>query len=459
MYLAALNVQFIMQQIDKTPLSVLLLYAIGQTGWSLAVYGVSNLLNYFYLPPEADHATVFPSYIYQGAILGIATLLGLISFGGRFIDAFIDPIVAGWSDRTVSRLGRRRKFMALSFIPLALFGWLAFMPLQEGESTLNALWLIFTLALFYFSLSMYVTPYTALISELGHKGNQTMLISTIVSVTWALGFGIGISIYYVQQLIGDAMAWPPHKAFQAGLGIFALLSALFMAIPVLFVNEPRYSTQIPSEKSSWEAVKAVFNDHNFKWFAVSDLMYWVSLTFIQMGMGYYITVLLELPSEQASLLQMVMLGVSFLFYVPVNIMARKWGKKRLMQISFLSFALVFIAVACMGKLAIPPLTYALGLGVLAALPIAIFSILPNAVVSDIIEQDALETGDHKAGQFYAVRTFMMKVGISLANLLFPSLLLLGKSSENSFGIRLTAIIAALFCILGWAFFRPYRDKF
>ncbi len=447
------------QETEKVPLRVILLYALGQAGWSLAVYGVSNLLNYFYMPPEADNADISPPYIYQGAILGVVTLLGLISFGGRFIDAFIDPIVAGWSDRTVSRIGRRRKFMAFAFVPLALFGWLAFIPLQAGVSLLNAAWLIIVLLIFYFSFSMYVTPYTALISELGHRGNQTLLISTVVSVAWAVGFGIGINIYYCQSLVQAAVHVAPHVAFQIVLGLFSLLSALLMAVPVLFVNEPRYCAQIPSEKGSWEAVKLVFQNHNFKWFAVSDLLYWLSLTFIQMGMGYYITILLGLPPKQASLLQMVMLGASFLFYVPVNIMAHKWGKKRLMQVSFLSFSAVFIAVAFMGKLSVSPVVHAVGLGIIAALPIAIFSILPNAVVADIIDEDAILTGDHKAGQFYAVRTFMMKVGISLANLLFPSLLLLGKSSQNSTGIRLTAIVAAIFCFLGWLCFKPYRDKF
>ena len=58
--------------------------------------------------------------------------------------------------------------------------------------------------------------------------------------------------------------------------------------------------------------------------------------------------------------------------------------------------------------------------------------------------------------FYGVRNFMMKMGISLANLIFPSLLLFGKSADNPAGVQLTAAAAAVFCILGWVLFRKYE---
>ena len=69
----------------------------------------------------------------------------------------------------------------------------------------------------------------------------------------------------------------------------------------------------------------------------------------------------------------------------------------------------------------------------AAIPIAIFTIVPNAIVADIAEAHGIETGDFKAGMFFGVRSFETNVGISIANIVFPSLLLLGKSMENPFG--------------------------
>ena len=41
--------------------------------------------------------------------------------------------------------------------------------------------------------------------------------------------------------------------------------------------------------------------------------------------------------------------------------------------------------------------------------------------------------------------------------IFPSLLLLGKSSDNPFGVRASAACAVVFCVLGMVFFRQYRE--
>jgi Na+/melibiose symporter-like transporter len=84
--------------------------------------------------------------------------------------------------------------------------------------------------------------------------------------------------------------------------------------------------------------------------------------------------------------------------------------------------------------------------------------MPNAIVGDLAESDGIVTGNYKAGTFYGARALMMKLGISLANLIFPSLLLLGKSVTDNAGIRVTAAAAFVFCITGLLLFLRYREK-
>jgi Na+/melibiose symporter-like transporter len=59
--------------------------------------------------------------------------------------------------------------------------------------------------------------------------------------------------------------------------------------------------------------------------------------------------------------------------------------------------------------------------------------------------------------FYGFRNFTTKFGISIANLLFPSLLLFGRSTENHQGVILTAWMALIFCIIGFALFYFVKD--
>jgi GPH family glycoside/pentoside/hexuronide:cation symporter len=91
---------------------------------------------------------------------------------------------------------------------------------------------------------------------------------------------------------------------------------------------------------------------------------------------------------------------------------------------------------------------------MAAIPMAILGILPQAVVADIAEADALATGEARQGMFYAARTFAFKLGQSLAMLLFTSLALVGTGGA---GYRLTAAVAAVFCLAGGLVFMRYHE--
>ncbi|XYH98112.1 hypothetical protein ACMHYB_61960 [Sorangium sp. So ce1128] len=80
------------------------------------------------------------------------------------------------------------------------------------------------------------------------------------------------------------------------------------------------------------------------------------------------------------------------------------------------------------------------------------------VISDIAEIDGHRTGSHKAALFFGVRAFSMNLGISLANLLFPSFLLLGKDVSNPLGVRMSGVAGVLICITGFVLFSFYDEK-
>ena len=56
---------------------------------------------------------------------------------------------------------------------------------------------------------------------------------------------------------------------------------------------------------------------------------------------------------------------------------------------------------------------------------SIFGIIPQTIVADIALEDEVITGESRSGMFYAARTFAMKLGQSLAMLMFTSLATIG----------------------------------
>jgi glycoside/pentoside/hexuronide:cation symporter, GPH family len=440
------------QQILRPPLSILWIYSLGQLGWSLATYSVGSLLTYFYMPPEqGDVRTIFPNFISHSTFLGL-TIIGIIAFGGRVLDAFIDPFIANLSDKTSSRFGKRKVFMSIAALPLAMFSYLIFKPLTEGVSFSNTAWLVVSVFLFYVSLAFYVIPYNALMSELGHVKEDRVKISTFISITWAIGFLIGNGTPALQGFF-EKNGLSSVVAFQKAIGIFAFISLIFMLLPVLFLDENKYTVQSGRSSSFKESIRSISENKQFRTFLVMNLLYWISLSFIQLGMIYYVTLLFGFDKTMATTFGVVSFFMSFLFYPFMGIFEKKYGKKRTISLGFILLAITFIIFL----LPIAPSIRFWVISVLAAFPLAAFGILSNTIVVDIVHKNNEKTGKNESAMFYGVTAFMMKLGISVANLIFPSFLVLGKSVENPLGVQLSLVAAFLFCGLGFWVFQGYED--
>lgn len=441
---------------EKIAFKHIIYYSIGQLGWSILMGLVNTYLIWFYLPPEnADLPTLIP----QGEFFGFLTIIGLITMGGRFLDAVTDPLVANLSDRSKSTSGRRISFMRKGALPLAVFTVLVFWA-PFGNGIGNIIWLTLALAGFYVFYTIYVTPYFALISELGHTPDEKLNLSTAISVTFFIGTGIAFGAPAIWTMLVSA-GIVKILAVRYVIMAMAVLALAFMMVPVFTIDEKRYSSGNPASEDVWLSIKKTFQNFDFRIFVISDLAYWLALTVLQTGLIYYVTVLLELPEEQVSYYNILVFVLSLFFYPLVNILAKKTGKKKMMLLAFSLISIMYFYVSLLGKDYLPfsASAQAYILVALAALPLAIFGILPNAIIADVAESDAQRTGSKREAMFFGARTFMSKIGQMLAMLVFSSLLLLGKNVGDDLGIRLTGPAAGVFCLIGLAFFAFYREKY
>lgn len=318
----------------KLPFGKKVIYALGQLGWSLAGFGAANFLTQYYLPFNEGGKAAYPTMIYQEYVIGILTIIGLALGFGRIFDAITDPLVAVLSDRCKLKLGKRRSFLAISVLPFALFSFLVFVPIGgsgDGANIVaNSIWLFVTITLLYWFMTMYVTPFYAWMSELGHDADERLQLSTMISITWALGAIIGSQMPALQKVFQDG-GMSAMGGLQLAMAIFSCIAFIFMLLPILFIDEGKYCLAGQSDEGFFSSIGKVVKDRNFLVFTLSDFAYWISLYFINNGLQYYITVLLGLPKELYSFLSLVMFAVSFLFYVPVGLLAKQVGRKLLLN--------------------------------------------------------------------------------------------------------------------------------
>ena len=368
-------------------------------------------------------------------------------------DAVTDPWVASLSDRCTSRLGRRSPFLRGAAIPLAIVTVLVFCCPFGMSYGSNNFYLLVMLLLFYLFITLYCTPFNALIPELGRSQTARVNLSTFISITFFLGTAISYLVPNVAGFFEASLGYA--GSYRAAIGIFAALAVVCMEVPAFAIDEHKYADTTPCESKMFQSLGKTFSNHEFKKFVTSDVLYWIALTMFQTGLPFYITVLMGLDSGMSFVLFALMTGISLLFYMPVNILAKKFGKKRIVQWAFVAFAGVFTLTIFCGMWGLSGIAWGIIISALAAIPMAALGILPQAVVADIAEADCITTGENREGMFYAARTFAFKLGQSVALLIFTSL---AKVGTNGFGYRLSAIVAAVLCLAGGIVFFAYNEK-
>ena len=443
------------------------IFAVGQLGWSILSGLINAWLVTFYLPTTQDVEKGAHFYLPTGLIIfGILTILGLIAFICRIFDAVTDPWIASLSDRSTNPKGRRIPFMKRATIPFAVIAVLVFFAPVNGVSGVNIAWVLCTLILFYLFMTMYCTPYNALISEFGKTQEDRMYISTAISLTFFFGTLIAYLPFVfagVLQGMAVSFAWSYRLCFI----VLSALALVCMLIPVFKLNEKEFVDAVPSESNAIKSLGKTFQNKEFVKFAASDIAYWIGLTLFQTGLPFFVKVSMELDASWAMYLLGGMTVLSACFYPIVSKLVSKFGKKKLVITGFLGLALAYVVTALIGVIpGFKGIVPGALIVIISAFPMALLGIIPQAIVADVAEEDAIVTGEKREGMFFAARTFAMKMGQSVAMLVFTSLAVLGTTQDlksndltaSPIGLRIVAIVAICFCVLGAVILAAYDEK-
>ena len=440
-----------MKQLKPITNKLLWIFALGQLGWSLLSGVVSNWMVYYYTgSPDAQNPNtgIFASGITQNPIIFKLTLFGLVLAAGRIFDAITDPLVAGWSDRCTNKKGRRIPFLRAMAIPFALCTIGLFVLPQTGNIVVNDLVLFILLLVFYLFMTMFCTPYNALIAELGDTQQHRINVSTYISFTFIVGQSIS---FLLPNLAGALTSLAGQKGgIRLAVAIMAAIACISMMIPAFYIKERDYIDSKPSDTKPFKSLAETFSNGQFRRFVYSDVIYFFALTLFQTGLAFYETKLMEIEDTWTFLLTATMTFISVLLYPAVNILAKKIGKKSLIIFGFFSYCCVFAITSFCGK----GLQWGFIIAVTAAIPMAILGILPQACVADVAELTRLETGEDRSGMFFAARTFAFKLGQALALVTFTSVTV----AETKQSYRTTAVVAFICCFIGACIFFAYNEK-
>ena len=459
----------------------MIIFAIGQLGWSILSGVINAWLVTFYLPTTEDISAGATTYIVPGLVVfGFLTVLGLITSASRIFDAVTDPLIANLSDKSRNKRGRRIPFMQYAAIPLSVVTVLLFCAPVEEISSINIVWISIFIVLFYLFMTMYCTPYNALISEFGKTQEDRMFISTAISLTFFAGTLLAYTPFVFAGMLRGAVGfgWSYRICFIA----LAVIACIAMLIPTFFLKEKELVDTKPSDSPVIKSLVSTFKNKEFRVFAGSDIMYWIGLTLFQTGLPFFVKVSMELNEFYTMVFMGGMTVLSAVFYPFVSGLVKKHGKKKMTIIGFGGLSLAYVVAAVIrlfpiseystvledGSFGFNLVGFILGvvICIIAAFPMALLGIIPQSIVADVAEADGIKTGENKEGMFFAARTFAMKWGQSIAMLVFTSLAIIGATQDvtknditaSPFGMTLVAIVAVVFCLIGAVILSFYNEK-
>ena len=431
--------------------SAIVLYCLPLFAVGLFTTMLNNYLIYFYQPTAASG---LPILITQGYVFaGMLTVIGLIKALGHVIDAVSDPVVAALSDKSGHRDGRRIPFLRRYAVPFALCALLIFCSPFDAP-LLNDLWLAVFIWGYYIFYTLYMVPHSALLPELVRDEGLLVDSYTYHSLFFVVGSMLGYATPAIVALIKKTGA-SPAAAWRLTFLAFALVGAALLFVPAFAIREKDYVSSVRPTAPLTASLKHAFSNRHFRLVTLGQLFEGTGMSFFQACIMYYITELMDIPEEQSILVMATSIVGSLALYPAVNRWSKRSGKKIPMIVGCVVFAAAEFII-CFVDVFPRGMATAVAFALFVSLPFAVLNILPGSMMADVIRYDTVKTGVNQEGTFAAAKSFVTKLGTSIATMIVPSLVVVGAAAGQ--GLLLTAIVGGAFTLASVAVYAMYNEK-
>lgn len=369
-----------------------------------------------YAAPAFALAVVgIPIYVYipkfYTDVVGInITVLGYIMFSVRIFDALTDPAIGYLSDRTQSRFGRRRPYIAVGSILVAAAMFFLFNP-PAASATLDTTWFgVFIYMLFLFWTAV-VVPFESLGPEITFDYHERTALFGLRD-----GFLIAGTLAAASSpaLVGWLFNLPADADGERAkfFWIAALYAPLLVGTSWWCALTIRERQVIGEHQSAglWRGLRQVGRNRPFVILLIAYTVSAVGNNLPATLILFYVEYVLE--SQMADFFLMLYFVTGIIFLPAWIIVSRRTGKKAAWLTSMAINTGAFVGVFFLGPgdaAIYGVLVFLSGIGFGATLAI------PSAIQADVIDYDELLTGERREGQYIGLwsisKKFAAAVGI------------------------------------------------
>lgn len=381
-------------------------------------------------------------------------IIGLLLGPGRLWDAVTDPVVGYLSDRTRSKLGRRRPWLFAAIPTLAAsFAMIWLMPAGFGP-TGQLVWLGTALFAFYTFFTFYYVPYLSFAAERSRNYHERSKIFGTARVFHLAGTFLAFAALQVSDT-----AEHPRET----VGLIVLIAVIFasaaLAVTPLLHRE-RPENQGRGSSSPYKAYRDVLGNPYARLVFVVILIDYIGIGVVGAVTPFFAQYVLGAKVAGYSFAAFAaggILGIPFWLAI-----SRRFDKKpswiAAMLLTSAAYGSLFFAEAGQAWFLYVALFFA-GAGGNAA-----SSAVGQSILADIIDYDEYRTGERKEGAYSASWGFALKAGTGSVVML-AGIILQGagyapnveQSADTVLALRgLMSLLPAAAFLIGALLFTRYR---
>lgn len=379
--------------------------------------------------------------------LGLSAVwLGVIMIVPKLWDALSDPLIGHFSDNTHTRWGRRRPFILVGGIAVAV-SFVAMWWVPRGEwirevfhSEISYNWfqlvyILFGLLIFFTSCNLFEIPHGALGMEMStdyHERTRLFSAKSFLGNFFALGTPWLLFFSEMEFFRG------PSGDLVDGMRYLSLFIAALM-VPLSYwwfisLREPGFQDAQERPKTNfWSDMGIAISNKPFLCLVITIFTLAMGFNFVSL-FNYYITIFYLYGGDAGQATKLLGWGgttwaiTGLIAVFPLNWISRRIGKKRTLILAILIMCAAQISkIVCYDPLRpylvlIP--TVLLSMGML------MFFTLGSSMVGDVCDEDELNTGTRREGTYYSVFWWFIKMGTAFASLVTGILLLYTQFDEK-----------------------------
>jgi GPH family glycoside/pentoside/hexuronide:cation symporter len=381
-----------------------------------------------------------------------------LSFG--VWNAINDPIVGAMSDRTRTKIGRRKPFIAIGAPLTILFLVLLFTPPTGGKPLTQPfdlgifLYILVVLGFWAWTYTMAAVTWFALYPEIWESVKDRSEVVMYRQIFAIIGGALAVAAFPIlvdsfSKTEGDFNGWILAAAI---LGTIFAGAYLFSLIGV----KERKEFVVDKSLSMGKSIAITFKNKTLRTYVIMDLMTWCMTGWLSATMPFFATECLGIKETDAFMLMAPsMLGILTFFMVWRKIYM-KFGPKISLAAATIGFTLAFIPCLFVQTV----LQGATMSGILLSREI---------MMGDVVDEDEIKTGLRREGSYFGAFGAIEKISfviIPMSIAVIFQFVGYGSSNPNheliNMGFRIGIVTCtSIFSIVMLIFLRMYplgKDK-